>query len=290
VAIYDLSDPGDLVAPVLIAAMDGWVDAGSAATLAAGQLATDGAVVATFDADALFDYRARRPTLEIVDGELAELTWPELTVRRARLGERDLLVLTGAEPDFHWRAFSAAVIELTERLGVTAWISLGAIPAAVPHTRPVPIIGTASGEGLLRGDVRRGPAGILRVPSAAISVLEMGMARSAVPAVGYFAQIPHYTSGPYPGAAVELLRAVGRHLELEPPLGDLPEAPERAAGSTPRPGSTRRPGAMSSGSRRCTTSSACRPATTSSPTSSGSCATRARRGDWGPGGAGGQRG
>lgn len=222
-AIYELTDPGDLVAPVLIAAMDGWVDAGTAATLAAGQLAADGAQVATFDPDALFDYRARRPTLEIVDGELAELTWPELSIRHARVDGRDLLVLRGAEPDFRWHAFSGAVLELTERLGVEAWISLGAIPAAVPHTRPVPIMGTASRAGLLRGDVRPGPAGILRVPSAAISVLEMEMARTSIPAVGYFAQTPHYTSGPYPAAAVELLRAVGRHLELDPPLGDLPE-------------------------------------------------------------------
>lgn len=223
VAIYELTDPGDLVAPVLIAAMDGWVDAGTAATLAAGQLATDGTLVARFDGDALYDYRARRPTLEIVDGELAELEWPELTIRLARVDERDLLILTGAEPDFRWRAFSAAVVELVARLGVAEWVSLGAIPAAVPHTRPVPIMGTASRAGLLRGDVRPGPAGVLRVPSAAISMLEMEMARTTIPAVGYFAQIPHYTSGPYPAAAVELLRAVGRHLDIAAPLGTLAE-------------------------------------------------------------------
>jgi hypothetical protein len=223
VAIYELTDPGDLAAPVLVAAMDGWVDAGTAATLAADQLAGDGEVVATFDGDALFDYRARRPTLEIVDGELSELTWPALTVRRARLDDRDLLVLSGSEPDFRWRAFEAAVVELVERLGVAEWISLGAIPAAVPHTRSVPIIGTASRPDLLRAEVRPGPAGILRVPSAAISVLEMSMAHTAIPALGYFAQIPHYTSGPYPAAAVELLRIVARHLAVEPPLGDLPE-------------------------------------------------------------------
>ena len=104
-------------------------------------------VVATFDADALFDYRARRPTLQIVDGRLAELDWPELTIRRTTVGEHDLLVLTGAEPDYRWQAFSAAVVELAHRLGVAEWISLGSIPAAVPHTRPVPIIGTDLGAG-----------------------------------------------------------------------------------------------------------------------------------------------
>ena len=138
VSLYTLRDAHDLIDPVLLAAFDGWVDAGSAATTALGILADDGGVVATFDADRLFDYRARRPPLEIVDGRLTELTWPELVLRRTRLEERDLLVLVGPEPDYHWRAFTADVIDLAGRLGVAQWISLGAIPAAVPHTRQVP--------------------------------------------------------------------------------------------------------------------------------------------------------
>jgi hypothetical protein len=219
--LYHLTDPGDLVAPTLVAAFDGWVDSGAAATTAVGRLAEGGEVVATFDGDLLFDYRARRPTLEIVDGRLAELTWPELTIRRARVGGRDLLVLTGAEPDFRWREFAEAAVELAGRLGVVEWISLGAIPAAVPHTRAVPIIGTESGPGLLRGDVRAGPAGLMRVPSAALSVLEMTLARSGTPAVGYFAQVPHYVSGPYPVAALALLQALERHLGVTIAAGSL---------------------------------------------------------------------
>ncbi|HEY4634230.1 MAG TPA: PAC2 family protein, partial [Candidatus Limnocylindrales bacterium] len=128
-------DPGDLIAPTLVGAFDGWVDAGNAATTALAQLVDDAPVVATFEPDQLFDYRARRPTLEIVDGRLAELTWPELVVRRTMAGERDLLVLAGPEPDDRWQTFSASVVELAHRLGVTEWVSLGAIPAAVPHTR-----------------------------------------------------------------------------------------------------------------------------------------------------------
>jgi hypothetical protein len=216
-------DPGDLIAPTLVGAFDGWVDAGSAATAALAELVTDAPVVATFDTDALFDYRARRPTLQIVDGRLAQLDWPELTIRRTTVGEHDLLVLTGAEPDDRWQAFSAAVVELAHRLGVAEWVSLGSIPAAVPHTRPVPIIGTTSEPGRLRGDVRPGPAGILRVPAAAVSVLEMAMAENGIPAVGYFAQVPHYVSGAYPGASVELLSALGRHLGVILPSGDLVE-------------------------------------------------------------------
>ncbi len=227
VSLYTLAppgspgDPADLIAPTMIGAFDGWVDAGSAATTALEELLDDASVVATFDPDALFDYRARRPTLQIVDGRLAELTWPELTLRRVTVTERDLLILAGPEPDDRWQAFGAAVVELAHRFGVVEWISLGAIPAAVPHTRDVPILGTTSEPGRLRGDVQAGPAGVLRVPAATISVLEKSMADAGTPAVGYFAQVPHYVSGPYPAAALALLHALGRHLGSDLPTGDL---------------------------------------------------------------------
>jgi hypothetical protein len=223
VSLYDLHDTGELIEPVILAAFDGWVDAGSAATTALGILAGDGDVVATFDADRLFDYRARRPPLEIVDGRLAELTWPELVIRRTRLDERDLLVLVGPEPDYRWRSLTTDVIDLTRRLGVVEWISVGAIPAAVPHTRKVPIIGTEASAGLLRGSVAAGPAGTLRVPSALVSALELEVAAAGVPALGYFAQVPHYVSGPYATAALELLRTLGAHLGAEIAAGELPE-------------------------------------------------------------------
>jgi PAC2 family len=219
--LYTLDDPGDLVAPTVIAAFDGWVDAGSAATTALAKLAEGGSVIATFDADRLFDYRARRPPLEIVDGRLAELTWHELVVRRVRLADRDVLILVGPEPDYRWQAFCAAVVGLSRRLGVAEWISVGAIPAAVPHTRAVPILGTEASPGLLRADVRPGPAGTLRVPSALVSALEFEVAAAGIPALGYFAQVPHYVSGPYATAALELLRAIGKHLGTEIAAGDL---------------------------------------------------------------------
>jgi len=218
-----MDDPGDPIAPSLVSAFDGWVDSGSAATTALDGLAEGARIVARFEADHLFDYRARRPTLDIVDGHLTEIVWPELTLRGTRIGERDLLILTGAEPDYRWREFTDAIIDLARRLGVAEWISLGAIPAAVPHTRPVPILGTASEPGLLRGGIQAGPLGRLRVPAALVSVLELEVSRTGIPAVGYFAQVPHYVSGPYPAAALELLRSLGRHLGLDLPEGDLPE-------------------------------------------------------------------
>jgi hypothetical protein len=223
VALYRLDDPGPLAAPSLVVALDGWVDAGSAATTAAGLLAGDGRAVATFDADRLFDYRARRPTLEIADGRLSELTWPEFEIRHVRVDERDVLVLTGPEPDYRWPSLADAVVEVATTLGVTEWISIGAIPAAVPHTRPVPILGTESRPGLLRGNVQAGPMGLLRVPAALVSVLEMRATDAGIAAVGYFAQVPHYVSGPYPAAALALLTSVGRHLGLELDGGPLAE-------------------------------------------------------------------
>lgn len=216
-----MTDPGDLIAPSLVAAFDGWVDAGAAATTALEHLIDDAPVVARFDADVLFDYRARRPPLEIVDGKLTELTWHELVLRRLRVADRDLLVLVGAEPDYRWRAFATGVVELTRALEVAEWISLGAIPAAVPHTRPVPIIGTEAAPGLLRGDVLPGPAGVLRVPAALVSALELEVSAAGIPALGYFAQVPHYVSGPYATASVELLRALGNHLGADLPTESL---------------------------------------------------------------------
>ena len=243
-------------------------------------LADDGEVVATFDADQLFDYRARRPPLEIVDGRLTKLTWPELVLRRTRLDERDLLVLVGPEPDYRWRAFDRGHGRARRAAGGGRVDQPGRHPGGRPahpagadhrhrgHAWPAPRRGIA------------GPDGTLRVPSALVSALEIEMAGAGVPALGYFAQVPHYVSGPYATAALELLRAA-RHPPRDGDPGSTSSPRSHAScapGSTPRPASTRRPAPMSSDSRRCTTSNDCRRATTSSPTSSGSCATRAPAG------------
>ena len=200
----------------MVVALDAWVDAGSASTTAIKTLADETApVVATFESDVLYDYRARRPTLEIVDGRPANLAWPDLSFRRMRLGDRDILVLSGPEPDFRWRELADDLASVARQLEVEQWISLGAIPAAVPHTRPVPVLGTESSPGLLRGGIQPGPQGLLRVPSAAISVFDLAVAEAGVPALGYFAQIPHYINGEYAPAAIALVEALGRHLDAE---------------------------------------------------------------------------
>ena len=216
---HDLSN---LVAPTVVVAFDAWVDAGSAATSAVEALVdADAPPVATFDGDVLYDYRARRPTLDIRDGRPMTLAWPEIYVRRTTLRGGDVLVLTGPEPDFRWRELSEDVVAFARQLGVSQWISLGAIPAAVPHTRPVPILGTESRPGLLRADVQPGPAGLLRVPAAAVSVLDLAMAESGIATLGYFAQVPHYISGEYAPAALALLETLSRHLGVDVHAAEL---------------------------------------------------------------------
>lgn len=212
-----------LAAPVVVAALDGWVDAGSGATLAAGLIADEGRSVATFDVDRIYDYRARRPTLGIVDGVPRDLTWPELQLVSRRYAERDVLVLTGPEPDYRWRQLAAELAQLARALEVSEWVSLGAIPAAVPHTRSVSVLGTRSPNGQLVPDVEAGPVGTLTVPAAFLSVVDMAIAGTGVPTVGYFAQVPHYVSGEYPAAAEGLLDVLGRHLEVPLPHGRLTE-------------------------------------------------------------------
>jgi len=221
VDLITLVDSGPFDAPILVAAFDAWVDAGAASITAAEQLIAEAPVVATVDGDRIFDYRSRRPTLEIVDGRPSELTWPELAIRRLRAGSRDVLVFSGAEPDYRWRQLADDAVELARTLGIVEWISIGAIPAAVPHTRSVPVLGTAAWPGLLRGDVTPGPEGTLKVPAACLSVLDMAIARAGIAAIGYYAQVPHYITGAYPAASVALLRAVGWHAGMELPLGDL---------------------------------------------------------------------
>ena len=218
--LYTLTSEPALRAPVLVTAFDGWVDAAAAATTAANQIAEEGEQIATFNGDLLIDYRARRPVLDIVDGELKSLAWAEITVRAARAGERDLLVLTGPEPDFRWRELSDAVYELCVRLGVVESVTLGSLGLAVPHTRPTQITATASRPEVLGPDDQR-TEGLLRVPAAAVSVVEMNLRDHGIPTVGFFAQTPHYVTATYAPAVLALIERLGRHLGVALPAASL---------------------------------------------------------------------
>jgi hypothetical protein len=228
VSLYRFTaDVGELRAPVLISAFDAWIDAGGAATGAAAHIGRDGVPIISFDTDALLDYRARRPILDVVDGQAKELAWQELTVKLVRAESRDLLVFTGPEPDYRWKEFSASVVELAQRLGIVRSVVLGAIPAAVAHTRPVSLLATASPPDLL-GPEDRAPEGLLRVPAAALSVVQMHLAEQGIPTIGFFAQIPHYVTPAYAPGVLALVERVSRHLGLDLPLGTLTEEAQQS--------------------------------------------------------------
>ena len=218
--LYEMpAEPEDAVAPALIVSFQDWVDAAAAGTTAARHIAEGGEVVATFDPDALFDYRSHRPVLDIVDGRPKQFALPELTLTRRRLPERDLFVLTGPEPDYRWKEFAGDVLELALRIGIIEHVSLGAIPAAVPHTAPTPVMMTASTE--LPSDAIA-VEGLLRVPAAAVSLIEWTMAENGIPAVGFWAQVPHYAA-PYAAGAIALIRRVESHLTVSIGAGALEE-------------------------------------------------------------------
>ncbi len=223
-ALLHLSDDLPLFRnAVMVASFDGWVDAAEAASDAVAHISEHGQVIATFDGDAIFDYRSRRPVLDVEDGRLTELRWPELAIRHVAVGDRDLLVFSGAEPDLRWQELGREVAAVIDELGVVQWISLGAVPGAVAHTRTVPLMSTASHDGVLAEGEPRGPEGLLRVPAAALSTFEMAVTDAGTPAVGFFAQVPPYASIGYAAATIALLERLARHLDIEFDLDPLLE-------------------------------------------------------------------
>jgi len=215
-----VSKPDEVNAPALIVSFEDWVDAGRAGTSAVRHIAEGGELVARADTDSIYDYRSHRPVLDIVDGTPKQFTWPEMVLMRRRYGDRDLFVLTGPEPDHHWREFANDILELALRIGIIEHVSLGAIPAAVPHSAPTTVMMTSSSKELVRG--ANVPEGLLRVPAAAVSLVEWTLSESGVPAVGFWAQVPHYAT-PFKPAAIALVRRVEDHLGIAIGAGSLEE-------------------------------------------------------------------
>ena len=203
----------DLADPVLVIALDGWVDAGFGMRNATEIMVDDdnSMLVAGFDADLLVDHRARRPTMTVRDGRVDDIAWPHISLRAVSdLDQREFLMLHGPEPDFRWRAFCAAVGDVVQRLGVVRTVTLGAYPAAVPHTRPVRLSATGTSQDLIE---RFGsPQGNLEVPAGISSALAKRFEADGLETVTVWAQVPHYAAGsPFPAATAALfqgLRAV----------------------------------------------------------------------------------
>ena len=200
-------DPGSLT---MVVVLEGFLDAGNAAGRAAQHLidASDGPVVATFDVDQFHDYRARRPAVSFVVDHYEAFDAPRLVVRLLTdAAGTPYLLLHGPEPDNRWEAFCRAVAEVVERFGVSLVVGMGAVPMAVPHTRPIALTHHANRPELLIGESPW--RGELRVPSSAQALLEIRLGEWGYPAMGFVANIPHYLAQmDYPKASAALLEQV----------------------------------------------------------------------------------
>ena len=200
----------------MVVALDGFLDAGNAGAIACRHLVAEGGstdggggvVVATFDVDQLHDYRARRPPMSFVRDHYEAYDAPRLVVRLLRdVGGTPYLLLHGPEPDIRWEAFCRAVLEVIERFSVSLVIGMGAVPMAVPHTRPIAITHHANNAELLTGTSPW--RGELRIPSSAQALLELRLGEWGHDALGFVAHVPHYLAQlDYPRASVALLEQV----------------------------------------------------------------------------------
>ena len=223
--IHEFLERPDLDSPVLVVALEGWIDAGGAAARAAAALldGVESTPVVRFDADLLLDHRSRRPVMSIRNGMNTGLTWPTIEmVAFSDPGGNDVLALTGAEPDHQWKAFATAVADLALELGVRLVVGLGAYPAPVPHTRPSLLASTATDETLAAqvGTIRSN----VDVPAGIGGAIEAQCAAVGLPAVGLWAQVPHYASAmPYPKASLALIEKLNELGGYTFPTGTLAE-------------------------------------------------------------------
>jgi hypothetical protein len=218
--LYELApDVPDLGAPVLVQALDGFVDAGAVRHLVRSHLleAHEHRVVATFDVDQLFDYRARRPYLTFEEDHWSAYDEPVLALHQLTdAGGTPFLLLTGPEPDVMWERFITAVRQLVERLGVRLTVGLNAIPMAVPHTRPIGMTAHGTRPELVPESERW--IHTVQVPSSAGNLLEYRLGQAGHDAVGFAVHVPHYVAQlEYAPAAEVLLQAVSKVTGLDLP-------------------------------------------------------------------------
>lgn len=219
--------------PVLVVALEGWIDPGFAAEGALGALLEEVVTktLVVFDGDELIDHRARRAHVAVHGGLRAEVVYPapRLRVGTDRRG-RGIAFLVGPEPDYKWRPFAAEVVGLANELGCWLVVGLGAFPAPVPHTRPIILSSTASSTELAE---RVGyTEGTIVVPTGIADVLGASCAEAGIPAVGLWARVPHYVGAmPYLPASLALVEGL---LEIGDLTIDLSSLREQAAGTRRR--------------------------------------------------------
>ena len=225
-----VSQRPELRRPVLVAAFKGWNDGGQGASLAASFLAREWGAVrfADLDPEGFYDFQATRPTVSLSEGMTRTIEWPDNAFFHARLpgSDRDAVLLLGVEPNVRWRTFCDLVVDFVRDLGVELVVTLGALLADVPHTRPAPITGTASDTALieqlgLQLSRYEGPTGI-------VGVLHDACRRAEIPSASLWAAVPHYVSlAPSPRAAYALCARLGDLLDVPIDTKEHEQASER---------------------------------------------------------------
>ena len=205
---YILHQPlPSLDAPAMVVMLTGWIDASGAAAAAMATVQEEWSVrpLATFDGDTFIDYRARRPTMELREGVNTRLIWADIELHFGSDSKgHDVLTLSGPEPDSQWRRFAEVVSDLAMQLGVRTMVALGAYPFATPHTRD-PRLSSSSPSADVVANVPYLKNSV-DVPAGMGAVLEHAFTDKGVPALGIWAQVPHYVSAmSYPAATLSLL-------------------------------------------------------------------------------------
>ena len=218
-----------LVDPVMIAAFEGWNDAGEAASTALEhlELTWDAEPLASIDPEEYYDFQVTRPHVRYADGVTRRIEWQttRLSVATIPGTERHVVLVNGIEPNLRWRSFCAELLGHVERLGVTKVITLGALLTDIPHTRPTSVSGI-SYDASSADDLRVEPS-TYQGPTGIVGVFQNACVEAGVPAMSFWASVPHYVSqARVPKAAVALLQRVEEVLDVEVPLGALPEQAE----------------------------------------------------------------
>jgi proteasome assembly chaperone (PAC2) family protein len=217
----------DLRSPVLVAAFRGWNDAGDAATFAAQHLGKvwSAKKLASIDPEEFFDFQAVRPQVRLVDGITREIVWPANELWSAQIGDsaHDVLLFVGTEPNTKWKSFSNVVVHLAKKYRVRMLITFGALLADVPHSRPVPITGTAVDAELverlgLQRSQYEGPTGI-------VGVLQSTFSEAGLDSASLWAAVPHYLAvNPNPKAALALVERATALIGVQADIGELTQA------------------------------------------------------------------
>ncbi|HEY6279808.1 MAG TPA: PAC2 family protein [Streptosporangiaceae bacterium] len=223
--MIELDGIGKLKSPVIIAAFEGWNDAGEAASGVINHLnlAWQAAPVGAIDPEDYYDFQVTRPVTEVAEGRTERLIWPttRLLVAKQDAADREVILVHGIEPNMRWRAFCAELVTAFTTVKAQMVVLLGALLADSPHTRPVPVTAAAS-DPALAADLRAEPVDY-KGPTGILGVLQHACADAGLPAVSLWASVPHYVAQPpCPKATLALLRGVEDILDVALPLADLP--------------------------------------------------------------------